>query len=380
MTKIAININKLSQTNKRGIGVYIYQVLCELSKIDKRNEYVLYSSFEISDSKYFLSNSNFDLRIIKSKFGPVYWTYGKLPHQIIKDKPDIFFMPIQHASFFLKKPKNIKIITTIHDLAFLLFPKHFTLKDKIFLKINTEITAKISDRIIVPSNATKNDIIKFYNINPKKISVIYHGNRIDNTNLDQSKDKQTNVLNKFKVKKPYILFVGVIQPRKNIIKLIEAFEIIKRKNKYVSLVICGEDGWMANEIHERAEKSKCFDDIIFTGGVSDKELVSFYKNAKIFILPSLYECFGIPVIEAMGLGLPVIVANNSSLCEIAGDAGLFINEYDQNDIAEKISIVLNNEELRKTLSQKGIKRANEFNWRNSAIKHLEIFNNVNEKF
>jgi glycosyltransferase involved in cell wall biosynthesis len=144
----------------------------------------------------------------------------------------------------------------------------------------------------------------------------------------------------------------------------------------LKLVVCGGRGWMANGTYKRAKESKFSKDIIFTGSVSDCELMQLYKNALMFVLLSLYEGFGLPVLEAMNFGIPCVVSDNSSLGEIAGGSALLINAYDSNDIAEKISMLLASEELRKDFSRRGIENVKRFNWIESARKTLEVFKSI----
>ena len=393
--KIAININELTLKQETGVKVYTREIVKALGQVDKKNEYILYANCRDGDLSRLCNknainsdainsdainsdainsdainrvstNKNFKLKIAKSVLP--FWTYTKLSQEIKKDKPDVLFMPIQSAPFF-KKPKNIKLVITIHDLAFLLFPEHFTFKDRFLLNFHTKRAVQMADKIIAPSEATKKDLIKFYGVDEDKIEVIYHG----------IKNHELGIMNyELKINNPYILFVGTIQPRKNIVKLIEAFEILKTSpNPSLSggelkLIIVGGKGWMADEIYQKAKKSKFSDEIIFKGKVSDNELANLYKNASILVLPSLYEGFGLPVLEAMSYGVPCVVSDNSSLREIAGDSALLIDAYNSNDMAEKMGALLNDEELREDLSRRGIENVKKFSWIKAAEKTLLV--------
>jgi len=373
--KIAININELNLKQETGVKVYTREIAKALGQVDKENRYILYANCR--EQKFLfptVENSNFKLKIAKSIFP--FWTYLKFPREIKKDKPDVLFMPIQATPFF-KKPKNIKIVVTVHDLAFLLFPEHFTFKDRFLLNFHTKRAVQMADKIIAPSEATKKDIIKFYGKTfpspslsggEEKIEVVYHG-----------VETRHCLVSTATVKNPYILFVGSIQPRKNIVKLIEAFELLKTSPSpslsggELKLIIAGGKGWMADEIYKKAKESKFSDEIIFKGKVNDDELDNLYKNASIFIMPSLYEGFGLPVLEAMSYGVPCVVSDNSSLREIANDSALFVDAYDSNDIAEKMSALLNDEKLREDLSHRGIENAKKFTWIRAAEKTRKVF-------
>ena len=366
--KIAININELTLKQNTGVKIYTREIVKALREVDKGNKYLLY--------KFKIQNSKFKIPL---------WTYTKFPQEIKRDQPAVLFMPIQSTPF-LKKPKNIKLVITVHDLAFLLFPKHFTFKNRFLLNFHTKRAIKMADKIITPSETTKRDIIKFYNINEDKIKVVYHG--------VNSKFKIQN--SKFKINTPYILFVGSIQPRKNLVRLIEAFEILKnppsplfqRGSKIpplkkgaggifnINLIIVGGKGWLSDKIYKKAKESEFSKDIIFKGNVSDDELANLYKNASIFVMPSLYEGFGLPVLEAMSYGVPCVVSDNSSLREIANKSTLFVDACSSTDIAKRISNLLNNKELRKELSKKGIENAKKFSWKKSARETLTVLENA----
>jgi glycosyltransferase involved in cell wall biosynthesis len=428
--KIAININELTLKQETGVKVYTREIVSALGKIDKKNEYLLYANCKDAALLRFygFDYDNFKIDQSKcpwvqnSKFKIPLWTYTKLPQELKKDKPDILFMPIQSVPFF-KKPKNLKIVVTVHDLAFLLFPDHFTKKDRFLLNFHTKRAVQMADAIIAPSEATKKDIIKFYGTEENKIKVIYHGVNdhchsdtlrgnwfetsskmfpIQAKQYDTSKQKErvTNPFPQDKIKviyhgvapnskvqipnssvsNPYILFVGTIQPRKNLIRLIEAFEIIKsRRNEVMpdlKLIIAGGKGWMANETYEKAKKSKFSKDIIFKGKVSDEDLAKLYQNALMFVLPSLYEGFGLPVLEAMSYGVPCIVSDNSSLTEIVDDHALLVNANSSDDIAQKISMFLNNDFLRKDFAQRSLENIKEFSWEKAGKETLEVFESV----
>lgn len=368
--KIAININELTLKEETGVKVYTREIVNALAKIDEENEYVLYASGDIESCIAVNNNPKFKIQSAsrRTKFNLPFWTYTKLPREIRKDNPDIFFMPIQSVPF-LNKPKNIKIVITVHDLAFLIFPEHFTTKDKFLLNFHTKRAVQMADKIIAPSEATKKDIIKFHKIDENKIKVIHHG---------ATRPALPYQAKEYKNNQSYLLFVGQIQPRKNLIRLIEAFELIKEKNKKypnLKLVIAGGKGWMANRTYEKARKSEFSKDIIFIGKASNEHLAELYQNALIFIMPSLYEGFGLPVLEAMSFAVPCAVSDNSSLAEIVDDHGLLFDAYSSPDIAQKISMFLNNDILRKDFSQRSLQNAKKFSWMESARKTLEVFKN-----
>ena len=383
--KIAININELTNFFPSGVKTYTREIVKALLEIDQSNEYFLYARKNVGRDIEFCvpTSKNVHLKILKWPLP--FWTYTRFAWEMKKQKPDILFMPIQSAPFLFFKPKKIKLIVTVHDLAFLKFPKHFTFKNRFLLDWHTSRAVRMSDKIIVPSRATKNDLVDLYKIDPKKIKVVYHGcGRIYSVVGRGAKFCVST--------DPYILFVGTIQPRKNIINLVKAFEIFKEnfnlppsppfvrggftpplQRENLKLVIAGGKGWLWEETFRRIKKSPVEKDIILTGAVSDQELVGLYSRAKIFILPSLYEGFGLPILDAFSAGVPVIASNNSSLKEIVGGAGLLINPEDPNDISRAIKKVIENNDLRNNLIKNGKEKSKNFSWEKSAREHLKVF-------
>jgi len=372
--KIAVDANELIYKDNTGVKVYTHQILQALAKIDNQNEYTLYTSKKISgvESQKIVVNDNFKIEVLKS-FLP-FWTYSKFLAQIKKSKPDLLFMPIQAVPFF-KKPAHIKIVVTVHDLAYLVYPDFFTKKDRTSLDFHTKRAVKMADAIIVPSLATQQDLIKYHHENKEKIHLIYHGTvPLENRELSGAEKEDLN--GKVANLKPFILFVGTIQPRKNIIRLIEAFERVKsRQDNYadLKLVIVGKKGWLSEGIYNRANKSQYSPAIIFTGSIDNSYLRKLYENALMFVLPSLYEGFGLPVLEAMSFGLPCIVSDNSSLAEIVDSHALVVNAQSSDDLAQKINIFLNHENLRHDYSVRSIKNASFYTWEKSARKLLNVF-------
>ena len=217
------------------------------------------------------------------------------------------------------------------------------------LKALGRIFNKKAKKIITISNSSRNDIIKEYGVSGKKVIVVYPGIKSE-TNLKFKMQNSKLLEEKFDIKGEYILFVGTLQPRKNIEKLIEALTIVKNKN--LELVIVGKKGWMYEDILSAPIKYKVSDRVKFLDNVNDEDLPSFYKNADCFVLPSLYEGFGLPILEAMQYGCPVLASNVSSLPEAGGDAAIYFDPQNTEDIAEKIDKVTSDEKFRTEMIQK----------------------------
>jgi glycosyltransferase involved in cell wall biosynthesis len=261
-------------------------------------------------------------------------------------------------------------------LAFKFFPDHFPSKDLRRLNFFTDYAIQNADRLIAISNSTKNDILKLYpQIKEEKIKVIYHGydKSLFRENIPLEEIKKVNTKYQL-LNTRYILFVGALQPRKNIETLLSAFEELRRSEKYknLSLVIAGSPGWLAENIIEKIKKTP---GAIMTGKFKTEDLPALMAGAEVFVLPSLYEGFGLPVLEAMACGTPVIAADNSSLREIVREAGILFDPYSSSQLAKILQEVLENDQLQKKLRAKGLERAKGFSWEKCARETLEALKN-----
>lgn len=369
--KIGIDARMLVK-NRDGIGNYAYNLIKTLNQIDKENEYVLYSNKEIYLD--FKLNNNFSVVNYNKKIGSMF-LYFKLGKILKNDKIDVFL----GTSFILpkknKNTKNIKKIAVVHDLAI------FKIKG-IGSNINTIIqhtiamkSIKNADKIIAISKSTKKDIIEIAKIQEDKIDVIYLGtNELNNIVLTE-KDMDS-IRKKFNVKdNNFIFFLSTIEPRKNVKTLVKAFELYKnKKNDDVKLILSGKIGWKSDDVINMINNSMYKKDIKLTGFISEKEKSYFYKYCNAFCYPSLYEGFGLPVLEAMQYGTIVITSNNSSLPEVGGNVAIYLNNV--NDYAELESIFENVMEMSKSereeIKKKGIEQAKKFTWEKNATETLNV--------
>ncbi len=350
-----------------GSSEVCYQLLLELNKIDKKNDYVIYLPGEPTVDlpaeregwKYYI--------IPNTKL----WTIFGLSRALKGQAIDLFFSPTHYSPLFSKIPEVI----TVLDVSYKRFQELFTTKDKIQLAIWGKYSIKNAAKIITISKSSKDDIIEEYKVPPQKVAIIHlgvkHESRIKN---HESREK---MMEKYGVKKPYILFVGTLQPRKNIARLVEAFSILS--NKDLNLVVIGRRGWHFQEILDAPEKFGVAERVKFLENISDEELPEFYKAAELFVLPSLYEGFGLPILEAMKYGCPVATSNISSLPEAGGDAAEYFDPNDAGEIAKTIEKVLGNENLRSDMIKKGHEQLKKFSWEKAAKEVLEVFEEVGNK-
>ncbi len=356
---IGIDGNGGNVDEQVGVSVYTLELLKYFkSKSSKKLEFIVY--LRENPKQIMPSESDFfKYEIVKGK---TLWLQLYLPiHLISHRKPDVFFSP----AHFVPRIGKFKSVVTIHDLSYFYYPNEFLKKDLYKLSRWSKYSVKKAQKVIAVSENTKKDLVKFYDVNPQKITVIYNGF-----------EKVIKKSKKIDIKKPYMLYVGTLQPRKNIGLLISAFDEFVKKHPSFNLVITGKKGWLYEDIFDQVKKLEHKNKIQFTGYVSDEELVYLYQNAFCFVLPSLYEGFGIPVLEAMNYGCPVISSNSSSLPEVGGDACLYFNPEKENELLEQLNLLVNDKQLRQELVKKGKERVKLFSWQKSAVETLKVLKTV----
>lgn len=356
--------------NRVGSGEFCFQLLNTLAKIDKKNKYFIYLP-KLPTSDMPKESSSWHYEVVE---GRTLWTLVALSKKLFfdKDNLDVFFSPTHYLPFYTGMPSVVSIL----DVSYLHFSGLFKKKDLYQLKLWGGYSLKKAKKIITISKSSKNDIIKAYGVLSEKVEVVYPGIKqvlsIKNKVLSMEELKK-----KFGVEKNYILFVGTLQPRKNIENLIKAFSLIKNKN--LKLVIVGKKGWMYEDILNAPKKYEVSDRVKFLDNVSDEDLPSFYKNAACFVLPSLYEGFGLPILEAMQYGCPVLTSNISSLPEAGGDAAVYFDPENVGDIAEKINEVVSDEKLRSEMIKKGHEQIKKFSWEKTARETLKVLEELGSK-
>ena len=314
-------------------------------------------------TKYILESISDKLQLsvakpkVKNKYLSHLWSHFVLPFK----KGDILFCPANMAPIFI--PKSKKLVLTIHDLAFLTYPKSFSKIFQIYYSLLIPYNIKRADQIITISEASKKEIIDIFPQVKDKINIVVLGI-----------DKKYGIVKDLK-KKKQILYVGSINERKNLIGAIESFERLPKELDY-SLVIVGnffDIFSLSKKMKEVLFRAKKNNKIIFKQGLDDNALIVEYNVSRILIFPSFYEGFGLPPLEAMACGTPVITSNLSSMPEVCGDAALYVDPYNIEDITSKMEILINDKNLQKELVSKGLDKVRNFTWRKSALEHIKIF-------
>ncbi|OFW62799.1 MAG: hypothetical protein A2Z35_05520 [Actinobacteria bacterium RBG_19FT_COMBO_36_27] len=363
-----------------GSGRYIINLVRNLLKIDKENTYALTGRYTTGEYIPLIHDlkTNYPENKIKLYFYQTtpeklkLWNRLRFPAvEFLGFRADIIHCP----DFLIPPTLSRNIVLTIHDLAFIRFPE-FNF-DWFIKKYTGEVkkNAYISKKIIGDSESTRNDIVNFLEIDPAKIEVVYLAADDIFRKLTE-KEKNIYVLKKYQIDKKYILSVGTIEPRKNFAALIRAFNNIK-KSKISSgykLVIVGRTGWKSEATYEERENSPYKDDILFIGRIPDQDLVQIYNWAELFVYPSFFEGFGLPPLEAMSCGLPVIAFDTSSLKEVVGDAGILVIAGDESKLENQLLYVLENKVVKEELKSKSLIQAKKFSWEETARKTLDIYN------
>lgn len=360
--------------NRVGSGKYCFELLLSLNDLDKKNEYLIYLPIKPTEDLP-KESTRWHYKIV----GPRrFWTALGLSFEFFLKKPklDVFFSPTHYLPIFVPYPSIVSVL----DLSYIHFPYLFKKSDLLQLRLWTAYSIKKAKKVLTISQASKDDIIRTYKILGDRIVVTYPG-------IKQVASTKYKVLSMDELKKKYgiegdyVLFVGTLQPRKNIVGLIEAFSHVKRDSSPkaqndILLVIVGKKGWMYEEILQAPKKYEVENKVRFLEFVPDEDLSLLYKNALCLVLPSLYEGFGLPILEAMQNGCPVITSNVSSLPEAGGDAALYIDPTNVDDIVSKISMLLKDEKLREELVKKGYQQVKKFSWEKTARETLKVLEEI----
>lgn len=382
--KIGIDIRTIGK-NRTGDETYTRELVRNLLEIDNKNEYFLYTD---NDDPDYLVRVKKTLQIKNSQKAQIvpilpkakmFWTFWSLPMHIKKNPVDILHVQYITPRFLSRKTK---IITTIHDVSFNRFSKLIKKTDLFFLKTLIPVSLRRADKIIAVSEFTRKEIMRYYEIDSNKITRVYNGGASEEYYQEYSGDRARRVLSKYKIGSDYVLYVGTLQPRKNIPFLIEAFSRFKEKNKDkefskdLKLVVCGNKKSHNYDCKIDAALRKIENastEIIFPGYVEKGDLPFLVQGAKVFAFPSLYEGFGLPILEAMASGTPVLCSNDSCNKEISTDAALIYRQGSKNDFSAKLLDLMTNESLQGRLRKKGRIRAREFSWKQCAKETLEVY-------
>ncbi|MBI2473491.1 glycosyltransferase family 4 protein [Candidatus Uhrbacteria bacterium] len=379
--RILVDVRHLTQLNPAGVGGYTQHLLRALFAIDQKNEYVLFSTGNrvptfakewtqqthprVSTLHLSIPNKLVNLRSFFLKHPTINWRS--------KEPIDLIFLPNLNITTL---PEDIPTVLTIHDLSWISHPEFYSKKMQLWHKATRpqELVAK-SKKIIVPSSCTQQDLERHFQTAAGKTHVIAHGVAPQFSSRMQSSDH--GIRSRLKLPKRFVLFVGTIEPRKNLLALIEGIKQYREStHDDLHLVIVGSWGWRSHALHRRLWRKDVSEWIHHKGYLQSQELPAVYRCAVSTVFPSIYEGFGLPILESFASGIPVITSHTSSLPEVGANACLYIDPYNSRDITEALRGLLGSSTLQKQLAERGLDRAKQFSWERTALETLKVFNNI----
>lgn len=368
--RIGIDARLLS-TKIRGTSRYLTNLLEYLPLYDDKNKYFIFQYDDINRSNKFYTYVPIKKSRLPRQIYEHYWLNFVLPKKISELKIDIFFTPYVFVPLFKHNWKNV---ITIHDSLTKVCKEYYSFHYRKYLDLLVPLSIKRSEAIITVSKSAMDDIITYYDVEPKKIQYLHLWTNDKYKPIDLSLSEKKNILDKHCLPTKFILFVGVIEERKNIVGILKVSDILLKRGVDIKTVFVGREGFGFNKISDKFKSMG--ERVIHLKEIDDDDLVLIYNLATIFFFPTHYEGFGLPPLEAMKCGLPVVTSNNSSMPEVVGEGGLLGDKYDYESFADQIISLLNDKNYYASLKQKAITQATNFTAENYITKLVKIFNNL----
>lgn len=384
--RIAFSGQPLLENEKTGIGYYTEGLVRNIIRKHPENSYSInafsYKGKKAAESKLSIYSDlckNVKVRVcgwMPLKIYKLIWNAVPVPYcKLFREKEDITHFFNYYIPPFVKG----KRVTTIHDMTIKAYPETVRFASRIMAKMNLKTTCRRATRIITSSEFSKSEIMKYLTIPSGKISVLYSGVDLNVYQPCENERKKEEVKKKYGIEGTYFLYLGTLEPRKNIKRLLLAYAMLKKQeDETPKLVISGKKGWMYDEIFRTVSEERIEKDVIFTGYIEIEDAPVLMSAATAFVFPSLYEGFGMPPLEAMACGTLVITSNCASLPEVVGEAGILVDPYSVTEISDAMKAAYTNPELRKELTEKGIERARDFSWDRIADSLYKIYEEVIE--
>jgi glycosyltransferase involved in cell wall biosynthesis len=359
---------KRAANNLTGLGNYSRSLIEQLSNQFPSNEYFVYTPKAKPNISRFplFAKGNIHLKFPSKSGNKLFWRSVTIKNQLLADQIDLFH-GLSHEIPFGIDRIGIKSIVTIHDLIFLRLPQYYTFIDRKIYKFKSKYACKHADRIIAISERTKQDIVDLYGTDPAKIDVVYQSCDDSFKSLKSPEEKEL-IQQRYQLPEKYLLYVGTVEARKNLVSLIRALP-----NVNIPLVVIGKATTYTDLVKQEIQKLKLQDQVIFLNSIPFHELPAIYQMASCFILPSFYEGFGIPIIEALYSKVPVIAATGSCLEEAGGPNSIYVAPTDSNALANSICRVLDSPQLQEEMKQKGLEYVQRFNNENVYQQLMECY-------
>lgn len=367
---IGFDASRAARARRTGTETYSLELLNALAQLLPATDRLrLYTPHAPQHSRW-PDSTQVETRIIPF---PRLWTHLRLSAELWRQPPDVLFVPAHVLPLVCPVPAAV----TVHDLGYRHYPDAHRPFDRWYLDWTTRRHTRVARQLIADSQATKQDLVDFYRANPDRISVVYLGR-------DESLRPVTDARHiaetkaRYGISSDYLLYLGTLQPRKNLIRLIDAFQQARQQTPTldVKLVIAGKRGWLYNAIFERVQQLGLTEQVIFPGYIPDTDKPALLSGALAYVFPSLYEGFGLPVLEAMACGTPVLTSRLSSLPEVAGSAALLVDPHQTDDIAAGLIRLMTDPDLRRQLVQRGYQQRQRFSWQEAATQLLAILERI----
>jgi glycosyltransferase involved in cell wall biosynthesis len=370
--KIALDIS-MAVGESAGVGTYTRGLIEGLARVDAENEYLLYTYLDVPEPSglNLPSQPNFTFRTVQrgGDHWERLWFDAELPSKEALGQVDIIHSPFFNAP----KERYGSLVVTIYDLSFLLYPQFHTEANRLHCLNGTLKAALYADRIIAISQSTKQDLIHYFSVSEERVRVVYLAPR-HFCYPERNSDFLRSTLGRLEIYQDFILTVGSLEPRKNLKTLVEAYAIyVKHHSGRELLVIAGAKGWLNDDTTQMVAALGVEDRVKFLGYVQEADLRVLYSAARLFVYPSLYEGFGLPPLEAMACGAPVIASNTSSLPEVVGDAAILIDPCSSEKLCQAMHMVFANDGLRSRMRQQSLERARLFSWEQAAQETLAVY-------
>jgi glycosyltransferase involved in cell wall biosynthesis len=367
---IGIDASRALRARRTGTENYSLQLIRQLLALDSGHRFRLYCDQPLPAELQDIGTAG-KAEICVIPF-PRLWTHLRLSAEVMGNPPDVLFVP----SHVLPIVHPRRSVVTVHDLGYSAFPKAHRRFNRWYLQAGTRFSARTAGHVLADSQATKDDLVRLCGLDPARVTVAYLGRDAalapvtDSARLTQVQERLG--IARSGSLRPYVLTVGTLQPRKNLVRLIDAFARIRPTQPDLCLVLAGQRGWLSDPIFQRVEELGLQESVLFPGFVSDDDLPALLSGALVFAFPSLYEGFGFPVLEAQACGTPVLTSTTSSLPEVAGEAALLVDPMSTEAIADGLHQLVTDSSLRKRLRAAGFANIQRFSWQRCAVETLQV--------
>lgn len=369
---IGIDASRALRVQKTGTERYSLEIIRHLLTLPESRKYRWRLYLDRPDVEARITGHLPDVAHIELRMLPArhLWTHCALAREVTHHRPDVLFVPAHVIPFVVPTSRLPASVVTVHDLGYHVFPETHTWQQRLLIEGGTRWSVRVATRVIAVSQATADDLVTFYHAPAERIRVIHEAPA---QTAIVTPDQVAATRQRYGLEHPYALFIGTIQPRKNVARLLQAYAWLYRNTPVAwDLVFAGAPGWLSESLYEQAASIGLAQHVRFLGYIPDDDLPALLKGALFFSFPSLFEGFGLPVLEAQSYGVPVLTSNNSSLPEVAGDAALLVDPTDVDAIANAMLRLSQDEVLRQQLIEAGYANVRRFSWEKAARETLTV--------